>query len=247
MTSNLILLIPFGFSALLFVIFARLHFRWSKTKNSWKKVTATITQIRKIEVQDSDSFSTSTVAINTLEYEWEGNKYTSQLDERDAVFTKQTLQYNQVGASFQIFVDPQNPQKNMVGVSGCGVFFVNGGLIFSAILSLLFLVPFFLVSKKNSYPTETKKAVQSGDYEAVVQFWTAGGDINIKDERGETLLMIAAFQKDERICRMLLIAGALVNVKSMRGETALDMATFAEDPDLIALLQEYGAKRADEL
>ena len=109
------------------------------------------------------------------------------------------------------------------------------------------MVPFFLANKKNSYPTETKKAVQSGDYEAVVQFWTAGGDINIQDERGETLLMIAAFHKDERICKMLVIAGALVNLKSMRGETALDIATFAEDPEVVDLLRKYGAKRADEL
>ena len=102
MTSNLIFLIPFGFSALLFVIFARFHFRWSKTKNSWKKVTATIAHIRKIEVQDPNSFSTRTVEINTLEYELDGNKYASQLSQRDSVFSKQTLQYNQVGDSFQI-------------------------------------------------------------------------------------------------------------------------------------------------
>ena len=189
----------------------------------------------------------STVAIYTLDYQFEGNDYTSELGEHVGVFVEEKTQGKKIGDSIQIFVDPQNPQKTMVGVSGCGVFFVNGGLIFSAILSLLFLVPFFLVSKKNSYPTETKNAVQSGDYEAVVQFWTAGGDINIQDERGETLLMIAAFHKDERICKMLLIAGALVNLKSMRGETALDMATFAEDPKVVDLLRKYGAKRADEL
>jgi len=245
MTSNLILLIPFGFSALLFVIFARLHFRWSKTKNSWKKVSATITRVGEKEVHIDNV--RSTVAIYTLDYQFEGKDYTSELGEHVGVFVKEKTQGKKIGDSIQIFVDPQNPKKNMVGVSGCGVFFVNGGLIFSAILSLLFLVPFFLVSNKNSYPTETKKAVQSGDYEAVVQFWTAGGDINIQDERGETLLMIAAFHKDERICKMLLIAGALVNVKSMRGETALDMATFAEDPEVVDLLRKYGAKRADEL
>ena len=59
--------------------------------------------------------------------------------------------------------------------------------------------------------------------------------------------MIAAFHKDERICKMLLIAGALVNLKSVSGETALDMATFAEDPDIVALLREYGAKKGEEL
>ena len=189
----------------------------------------------------------STVAIYTLDYQFEGNDYTSELGEHVGVFVKEKTQGKKIGDSIQIFVDPQNPQKNMVGVSGCGVCFVKGGLIFSAILSLLLLVPFFVASKKNSYPTKTKKAVQSGDYEAIVQFWTAGGDINIQDEKGETLLMIAAFHKDERICRMLLIAGALVSVKSTHGETALDIAAFAEDPDLIALLQEYGAKKGEEL
>ena len=245
MTDNLPLLIPFGFSALLFVIFAGLYFRWSKAKNSWKKVTATIIQIREEDVSIENA--RAKVDIYTLQYQFEGNNYTSELSEQVGVLVKEKTQGKEIGDSIQVFADPQNPQKTMVGVSGCGLFFVKGGLIFSATLSLLFLVPFFIANEKNSYPTETKKAVQSGGYEAVVQFWTAGGDINIRDERGETLLMIAAFHKDERICKMLLIAGALVNVKSVSGETALDMATFAEDPDIVALLREYGAKKGEEL
>ena len=242
---NIVLLIVFSPIVFLFVRFCYLYHKWRRAKNSWRKENAQVIQVR--DEERSFDRHTRTIKVITLEYEVEGNTYTSDLDEDDALFAEQNVGSADASTIFPVYVDPQNPQKIMAPVSGCGVFFVSSVLVFCVMISLLLLLPFFLSNSKDEYPSKTKVAAQSGNYDAVVQFYTSGGDINIQDESGNTLLMIAAANNHEQICKMLVIAGARVNLHSAMGQTALDMAIIQELEPIVALLRKSGAKTADEL
>jgi hypothetical protein len=79
----------------------------------------------------------------------------------------------------------------------------------------------------------------------------AGADVNVKDVRGMTPLMlsVATDHPDEKIVRMLLAKGAATDVKSKAGETALDWAAKFQHPSILAAVQQASpgvelAKRA---
>ena len=55
---------------------------------------------------------TRTIKVITLEYEVEGNTYTSDLDEDDALFAEQHVGTADTTTIFPVYVDPQNPQKS---------------------------------------------------------------------------------------------------------------------------------------
>jgi ankyrin repeat protein len=73
----------------------------------------------------------------------------------------------------------------------------------------------------------------------------AGADVNGKDVRGMTPLMLAVASEtqDAGVVRLLLRAGADVNAVSIAGETALDWAEKFGDRSVLAALQASGAKR----
>lgn len=67
--------------------------------------------------------------------------------------------------------------------------------------------------------------------------------VNQADELGETALMIAAYQGNLIIARMLLNAGALVNLRDSQEKTALDYAKDSESKNkalMMKLLRESG-------
>ena len=68
-----------------------------------------------------------------------------------------------------------------------------------------------------------------------------GSDINTKDNKGETALMIAAETHKKEILEMLLSKGADVNIKSDIGETALSKAESRNNSDIVELLIQAGA------
>ena len=86
----------------------------------------------------------------------------------------------------------------------------------------------------------------SGAYcraEIVDALLEARGDVNLKDIRGMTPLMLAVSSEtqDAAIVRRLVHAGADVNAKSKAGESALDWAKKYGDPDVISILTAEGA------
>lgn len=67
--------------------------------------------------------------------------------------------------------------------------------------------------------------------------------VNQADGLGETALMIAAYEGNLAIARMLLNAGALVNLRDAQGKTALDYAKKSENKNkmmMIKLLRDSG-------
>jgi len=87
-------------------------------------------------------------------------------------------------------------------------------------------------------------AVKCGTVDEVKGLLSVGIDVNAKNERGETALLIASFAgtdawTDADIFKILLSAGADVNAKDNEGATALSLA---KTPAAIALLREAGAE-----
>jgi ankyrin repeat protein len=67
----------------------------------------------------------------------------------------------------------------------------------------------------------------------------AGGDVNAKDRKGNTSLMIAAGMNAADCVRQLIAARADVNAKALNGDTALSMAR--DKPPIAAMLKAAGA------
>ena len=74
-----------------------------------------------------------------------------------------------------------------------------------------------------------------------------GENINVKHDKGFTLLMIAASESDNpEITKLLLNAGADVNAKDKQGVTALMKALKNGKPEIIKILLNSGAKVNDK-
>ena len=86
-------------------------------------------------------------------------------------------------------------------------------------------------------------AAAYGPADLVKALLDAGADVNVKDVRGMTPLMLAAAtdRQNPEILRMLLAKGADVKVKSTAGETALDWARKMGNASVIDMLKHAGA------
>ncbi|KAA6224936.1 MULTISPECIES: ankyrin repeat domain-containing protein [unclassified Campylobacter] len=69
----------------------------------------------------------------------------------------------------------------------------------------------------------------------------AGLNINLKTHKGDTLLMLAAYNNALNVAKMLLQMGANVDEKNDRGQTPLAGVCFKGHLDMVKLLVEYGA------
>ncbi|MDR2081990.1 MAG: ankyrin repeat domain-containing protein [Campylobacteraceae bacterium] len=66
--------------------------------------------------------------------------------------------------------------------------------------------------------------------------------INLKDHKGNSLLMLAAYNGNPETVKMLIDMGADVNLKNDRGQTPLAGVCFKGYLDIVKLLVENGAK-----
>jgi ankyrin repeat protein len=105
-------------------------------------------------------------------------------------------------------------------------------------------VKFGAIQLVNLTPLLTSAAYCSSD--VVKALIDAGGDVNGRDIRGMTPLMlgVASETQDAAIVRLLVHAGARVNDKSTAGETAMDWARKYGDPDVLSILKAEGAHSA---
>lgn len=85
------------------------------------------------------------------------------------------------------------------------------------------------------------KSAEAGDRAVVAMFLASGVDINTRDERGWTTLMISSFNGDEEIADLLIRSGADVHAKDAAGYGPIHWAAFNGYHRVIKLLIEKGA------
>jgi ankyrin repeat protein len=69
-------------------------------------------------------------------------------------------------------------------------------------------------------------------------------DVNARDDKGKTALIIAATNGHTEICQLLLAAGADVNARDENGNSALRWATHNEYTEIVNLLIHSGANHS---
>lgn len=96
---------------------------------------------------------------------------------------------------------------------------------------------------KGQPPNDTAlyKAVIAGDGAKVRQLILDGADVNARDKRGRTPLMVTAGKGQAEIVEMLLAAGARVNAKMDGGTSALQFAAWSGDDRTVKALLGAGA------
>ena len=80
------------------------------------------------------------------------------------------------------------------------------------------------------------KAIESENAEAIHVFLSAGIDLEVKDERGWTALMIAAANGQEKLAQLLIHSGARLTAKDVNGFTPLHWAAFKGMSNIVDLL-----------
>ena len=70
------------------------------------------------------------------------------------------------------------------------------------------------------------EATSNGDLEMVQLLLENGANIEARDQRGETALMMAIRKDDLEMVQLLLEHGANIEARDQRGETALMIAVY---------------------
>lgn len=83
---------------------------------------------------------------------------------------------------------------------------------------------------------------RNGRIKRVEESLNMGFAIDAEDERGNTLLLVAAQNSNKKLVEMLLVRGAAINHQNAQGNTALHFAlTFGSEGQLGEYLIEHGA------
>jgi ankyrin repeat protein len=84
------------------------------------------------------------------------------------------------------------------------------------------------------------QAVEEGDTELAVRLIDGGTNLNIRDERNWTPLIIAAAAGYQEIVLHLLMASVPLDARDFQGYTALHWAAFNDHPKIVKLLLRHG-------
>jgi ankyrin repeat protein len=103
---------------------------------------------------------------------------------------------------------------------------------------------FFDFFRKNSQPSPKKmiKAAKKNDLESVISQLENGGDINSKDEKGQTPLMLAAGNNYAELLKILIEKGADINSEDCEGRNALSLAAGNGWAEIVKALLASGAQ-----
>ena len=91
-------------------------------------------------------------------------------------------------------------------------------------------------------PQELFKLIEAGSDKGLRAFLSHGTDLNVRDERDWTPLMVSSFNGNIEITHLLLLGGADIQFKDTAGYTPLHLAAFNGHDDVVKLLLE---KKAD--
>ncbi len=86
------------------------------------------------------------------------------------------------------------------------------------------------------------KSVEDNNQEAIQIFLSSGVDLEVRDDRNWTPLMIAAFNGNEEFAKLLIKCGARVSTQDKNGYTPLHWAAYNGHVNLIKLLIEKDAE-----
>jgi len=92
--------------------------------------------------------------------------------------------------------------------------------------------------QKNNLNNLLKMAVIAGVETAVKHHIKRGDDLNARDERGLTPIMMAASRNKSGICKLLLEAGANPRLEDLAGRDALTIAKMAKATESVVLIEE---------
>ncbi|MEO7078546.1 ankyrin repeat domain-containing protein [Rhodococcus sp. BP22] len=82
---------------------------------------------------------------------------------------------------------------------------------------------------------------RDGDAESLKAYLDAGVPVDLNNEAGDTLVMLAAYHGHPRTVRMLVGKGADVNRPNEKGQTPLAGAVFKGEDEVVGELVEAGA------
>ncbi|MBM2614603.1 ankyrin repeat domain-containing protein [Actinoplanes sp. LDG1-06] len=82
---------------------------------------------------------------------------------------------------------------------------------------------------------------RAGDTDELVGHVAAGLPANLTNDKGDTLLILAAYHKHTATVAALLAHGADPNRTNDRGQTALSAAVFRQNPETVRTLLAAGA------
>lgn len=82
---------------------------------------------------------------------------------------------------------------------------------------------------------------RNGDTHTLISMIDAGMSVNLRDAKGNTLLMLSAYHNQLQCAQALLEQGARVDEKNDRGQTPLAGVCFKGYKDMAELLVQYGA------
>ena len=96
-------------------------------------------------------------------------------------------------------------------------------------------------SAPDQLPEPMAELARAGDGVRLAGALSAGLDVNLRDAKGNTLLMLASYHGKAATVAMLLKAGAQVDLRNDKGQTPLGGVAFKGYADIATLLLDAGA------
>ena len=94
------------------------------------------------------------------------------------------------------------------------------------------------------FATKIFNLARGGDTAAVAAYVDAGVPVNLTNDSGDSLLMLAAYHGHPDTVRALLARGAEPGRPNDRGQTPLAGAVFKKEPEIVRALLDAGADPA---
>jgi ankyrin repeat protein len=94
------------------------------------------------------------------------------------------------------------------------------------------------------FATKLFGLARAGETEALSAYVDAGVPVNLRNDKGDTLLMLAAYHGHAATVRALAERGADPDLANDRGQTPLAGAVFKKEPEVVQALMDAGADPA---
>ena len=94
------------------------------------------------------------------------------------------------------------------------------------------------------FATKVFNLARAGDTEAIAAYVDAGVPVNLTNDSGDSLLMLAAYHGHQDTVHALLERGADPGRPNDRGQTPLAGAVFKKEPGIVRALLDAGADPA---